>query len=632
MAKQDTFFDRIRRLFSTSVIVRNVGGKKLKIVDTDKMQVGSRKLMDRYTRMFSTTAGYGGYMGYSGELAKAQRISLFRDYEAMDDDSILSSALDVYADESTMKSEYGNVLEIKSNNNQIKDILHNLFYDILNIEFNLWPWIRNLVKYGDLYLHLNVQEKWGIINVEPLSPYDVSRIEGWNPENPQEVKFILDTTDPRNAAGNAPRTEFENFEIAHFRMLSDSNYLPYGKSMIEGARKTWKQLSLMEDAMLIHRIMRAPEKRIFKIDIGNLPPSEVDTYMKRIIDKMKKAPVVDETTGDYNLQYNMQNLTEDFYLPVRGGDSGTAIESLPGLTYEAVEDIEYLRNKLLAALKIPKAFLGYEEQVGSKATLAAEDVRFARTIERIQRIVVSELTKIAVAHLYSQGFTDSGLVDFDLILTNPSTIYEHERLDLWDKKSALADSMSQAGLVSSQWVYDNIFLFSDEEVAKLDQEVIADKKANFRLSQIEMEGNDPVQSGQAIGTPYDMATAMAPEGTPGNIDQTGDEGVPTGAMFDEEEDYKSRKKVMKKKSARRDVEDRSHYGGVRDVLGKHDYANVRKPDKSNKIRHKYRKSPLALSHLDKMKTHYADKEKRMITEVDKIEEEFNDKKTKTKKK
>ena len=178
MAKQDTFFDRIRRLFSTSVIVRNVGGKKLKIVDTDKMQVGSRKLMDRYTRMFSTTAGYGGYMGYSGELAKAQRISLFRDYEAMDDDSILSSALDVYADESTMKSEYGNVLEIKSNNNQIKDILHNLFYDILNIEFNLWPWIRNLVKYGDLYLHLNVQEKWGIINVEPLSPYDVSRIEG----------------------------------------------------------------------------------------------------------------------------------------------------------------------------------------------------------------------------------------------------------------------------------------------------------------------------------------------------------------------------------------------------------------------------------------------------------------------
>ena len=378
MAQQDTFLDRIKRLFSSNVIVRNVGGRKLKIVDTDEVQAGSKTLMDRYTKLFNTNTGYGGYgMGYSGELAKAQRIALFRDYEAMDDDSIMASALDIYADESTMKSEYGNVLEIKSNNAQIQEILHNLFYDILNIEFNLWPWIRNMCKYGDFYLHMEIAEKYGIVNVLPLSPYDVSRIEGFNPENPNEVKFVLDATDPRNMPGKAAQTEYENFEIAHFRLLSDSNYLPYGKSMIEGGRRVWKQLSLMEDAMLIHRIMRAPEKRVFKVDIGNLPPSEVDTYMKRIIDKSKKTPVVDENTGDYNLKYNMQNLTEDFYLPVRGGDSGTNIESLPGLTYEAVEDIEYLRNKLLASLKIPKAFLGYEEGVGSKATLAAEDVRLS---------------------------------------------------------------------------------------------------------------------------------------------------------------------------------------------------------------------------------------------------------------
>ena len=168
MAQQDTFFDRIKRLFSTNVIVRNIGGRRLKVVDTSQLQAGSRSLMDRYTRLYTTQAGYGGYMGYSGELAKAQRLAIFRDYEAMDDDAIISSALDVYADESTMKSEYGNVLEIKSNNNQIKDILHNLFYDILNIEFNLWPWIRNLVKYGDLYLHLNIQEKWGVINTQYL--------------------------------------------------------------------------------------------------------------------------------------------------------------------------------------------------------------------------------------------------------------------------------------------------------------------------------------------------------------------------------------------------------------------------------------------------------------------------------
>jgi len=170
--------------------------------------------------------------------------------------------------------------------------------------------------------------------------------------------------------------------------------------------------------------MRAPEKRVFKLDIGNIPPAEVDNYMQQVINKMKKAPVIDEKTGDYNLRYNIQNLTEDFFLPVRGGDSGTAIESLSGLTYEAVEDIEYLKNKLLASLRVPKAFLGYEEGLGSKATLAAEDVRFARTIERIQRIVVSELTKIAVVHLYAQGYRDQELVNFDLALTNPSTIYE----------------------------------------------------------------------------------------------------------------------------------------------------------------------------------------------------------------
>jgi hypothetical protein len=596
MAKNDTFYDRIRRLFSSNVIVRNVGGRKLKIVDTDNIQAGSKTLMDRYTKLYTTQSGYGGYMGYSGELAKAQRVALFRDYEAMDDDAIISSAMDVYADESTMKSEYGNVLEIKSNNTQIAEILHNLFYDILNIEFNLWPWVRNMVKYGDFFLHMEVAEGYGVINVMPLSPYDVSRIEGWDPESPNDVKFVLDATDPRNVAGNPSRNEIENFEMAHFRLLSDSNYIPYGKSMIEGGRRVWKQLQLMEDAMLIHRIMRAPEKRVFKVDIGNLPPGEVDNYMKRIIDKMKKAPVVDENTGEYNLKYNMQNLTEDFYLPVRGGDSGTGIESLPGLTYEAVEDIEYLRNKLLASLKIPKAFLGYEEQVGSKATLAAEDVRFARTIERIQRIVVSELTKIAVAHLYSQGYTDAALVDFDLELTNPSTIYEQERLDLWEKKNSIARDMKAEALVSKQWIYDNVFNFTDEDVETIGKQVVDDKKDAYRLNSIENEGSDPAQPAQE-----------------GQLKQ--DSHKPDHEDDEDEDDEKTD----------RETEDRETLG-VRDALGKYDYTHALDADRSTK--HTYRKSPLALSHYNALKKHYGEKEKQMINEVEDIESELNGSKEK----
>ena len=308
---------RLKRLFSTNVIVRHAGGKRLKIADTDRVQsVQRNSLVDRWSRLHSnlTTGGYGHAQAISFQ---AERLALFRDYEEMDSDAIISSALDIYADESTMKSEYGDVLEIKTDNDNVKAILHNLFYDILNIEFNLWPWIRNMCKYGDFFLKLEIDEKYGIKNVIPLSVYDVARIEGIDEDNPHYVKYFLETLDTqhRYSAGNTAhqKQELENYEVAHFRLLSDSNYLPYGKSQVEGGRKIWKQLVLMEDAMLIHRMMRAPEKRIFKVDIGNIPPSEVDNFMQQIINKMKKIPVIDQKTGEYNLKYNMESITEDYY-------------------------------------------------------------------------------------------------------------------------------------------------------------------------------------------------------------------------------------------------------------------------------------------------------------------------------
>ena len=522
-----TLRTRLKRLFSTNVIVRHAGGRKLKIADTDRVQsVVRRRLVDRWRGLYSGLA-IGGY-GHSQALSfQAQRLGLFRDYEEMDNDAIISSALDIYSDESTMKNEYGEVLEIISENKNIHDILHNLFYDILNIEFNLWPWVRNMCKYGDFYLNLDVVDKYGIVNVIPLSSYDVTRIEGEDPDNPYYVQFIVESQDTRHSSSTYGKKELENFEVAHFRLLSDSNFLPYGKSMIEGGRKIWKQVSLMEDAMLIHRIMRAPEKRIFKIDIGNIPPAEVDNYMQKIMNKMKKAPVLDENTGDYNLRYNIQNLTEDFFMPVRGGDSGTSVDSLPGLTYDAVEDIEYLKNKLLAALKIPKAFLGYDEAVGSKATLAAEDVRFARTIERIQRIVTSELTKIAIVHLYSQGYTDADLVNFELDLKNPSTIYEEERIELWNNKQSLASNLMSDKITDTEWIYDNIFKFTEEDKKEIRLGIIKDQKRKFRWDQIENEGNDPVQSQEAVGTQGSMAAqgqegggAQSPGGVPPGMGRT----------------------------------------------------------------------------------------------------------------
>ena len=489
-----TLFGRLRRLFSTNVIVRNVGGRKLKIADTAQVQaISSGDLVDRFARLYKSPSGMSGYN--QSLYQKTMRMGLFRDYEAMDSDPLISSALDIYADETTLKSEYGKILSIKSDNNQIHDILHNLYYDILNIEFNLYPWTRNLCKYGDFFLKLDINEKYGITNVEPLSSYDVQRVEGEDIENPHYTKFVLESGDVRQTQQGA-KTEFENYEIAHFRMISDSNFLPYGRSMLEGGRKVWKQLSLMEDAMLIHRIMRAPEKRIFNIDIGNIPPAEVDQYMQKIVGKMKKAPVIDEN-GQYNLKYNIQNITEDFFLPVRGGDSGTRIENLSGLEYQATDDIEYLRNKLLASLKIPQPYYGYAEKASeSKATLAAEDVRFARTIERIQRIMVSELTKIGIVHLYSQGYTDQDLVNFDLELTNPSKIYEQEKLELLGQRIQTFNDLSENSVTPKAWSYKQIFGFSEEEIKEFEEQLVEDKKTEFRLESIKNEGTDPKQAAE----------------------------------------------------------------------------------------------------------------------------------------
>jgi len=506
MAQNENILTRLGKLFQSNVIIRKTDGGQLKVKDVNFGQATTltNNFIDRYQRLL------GGHkqMTWSGQqnqqsAYEVARNELFRDYELMDADPIISSALDIYSDESTVDNVEGKILKIKTDNNKVHDILYNLFYDIINIEFNLWSWLRNLTKYGDFFLELDIVDKYGIVNVKPLSPYEVFRIENHDPEKPKLVQFEV-SGDKKNLK--------ENYEVAHFRLISDSNYLPYGKSMLEGARRVFKQLILMEDAMLIHRIMRAPEKRIFKIDIGNIPPNEVENFMQKMISKMKKIPVIDQTTGDYNLRYNIESTTEDYWLPVRGSDSGTEIETLQGLGNEgAIEDIEYVKDKMMAALKIPRAFLGYEESVGSKATLAAEDVRFARTIERLQKIVVSELSKIAIIHLYSQGFEDAELINFDLELQNPSMIHEQEKLELLTQQVDIANSLIENKLLSRDWIYNNIFEFNQHEKEEVFDGIVEDRKQAFRFEQIETEGNDPAESGEVSDDEEDLEMARRGE-------------------------------------------------------------------------------------------------------------------------
>jgi hypothetical protein len=511
-------FPRLKRLFSTDVVIRNVGGNQLKVFDVNSIQktgnLETNALIDRFNRVYtnSSTSLYGEQTNFNYQYL---RPSLYSDYDAMDTDAIIASALDIVADESTLKNDMGEVIAIKSSDEDIQKILYNLFYDVLNVEFNLWMWIRNMCKYGDFFLKLEIAEKFGVYNVIPYTAFHIERLEGQDKENPAEIKYRFD---PQGVAAsdygyyNAPNQDsgrgifFDNYEMAHFRLLTDVNFLPYGRSYIEPARKLFKQYTLMEDAMLIHRIVRAPEKRIYYMNVGSIPPNEVDAFMEKTITKLKRTPYLDQNTGEYNLKYNMQNLLEDFYIPVRGNDQSTKIENVNGLQWDGIQDVEYLRDKLFAALKVPKAFMGYDETTDGKATLAAQDIRFARTIERIQRIITSELYKIALVHLYTQGYRDEQLSNFELSLTTPSIIYDQERVALMKEKMDLAAQMTDTNLFPTDFIYDHLFHLSEDKFDEYRDLVREDAKRKFRIAQIEAEGNDPLETGKSYGTPHDLAS------------------------------------------------------------------------------------------------------------------------------
>jgi len=403
-------------------------------------------------------------------------------------------------------------------------------------------------KYGDFFLKLEISEKYGVYNVIPYTAYHIERQENFNQNNPAEIRYryspdgLVNSNSgmynvPGAGADNSPGIYFDNYEMAHFRLIGDVNYLPYGRSYIEPARKLYKQYALMEDAMLIHRIARAPEKRVFYVNVGAIPPNEIETFMQKTISSMKRTPMIDEKTGEYNLKYNMQNMMEDFYIPVRGNDQTTKIDTTPGLQYDGIQDVEYLRGKLFAALKIPKAFLGYEEGVEGKATLAQQDIRFARTIDRIQRIILSELNKIALVHLYTQGYTDESLTNFTLDMTTPSIIYDQERIELMKSKAELSGTLLEQGLVPSDWIYDNIYHFSEDQYDEYRVLAREDAKRKFRLAQIEAEGNDPVETGKSYGTPHDLASLYGkgrmysdPGNVPDGYDTDSDLGRPKDSI------------------------------------------------------------------------------------------------------
>jgi hypothetical protein len=399
------------------------------------------------------------------------RLSAQYDYESMEYTPEISAALDIYAEESTTTNEDGFILQIYSESKRIKGVLADLFNNSLDINTNLPMWTRNTCKYGDNFIYLKLDPEKGIVGVQQLPTIEIERHEvGVSAKISTDIKHDADKDKKAlHFTWKNKNMEFQSWEIGHFRLLGDDRKLPYGTSMLEKARRIWKQLLLSEDAMLIYRTSRAPERRMFKVFVGNMNDDDVEAYVQRVANKFKREQVVDNKTGNVDMRFNQMAVDQDYFIPVRDPAAPDPITTLPGATnLSEIADIEYIQKKLLTALRVPKAFLGFEEVVGDGKNLSLQDIRFARTINRIQKSMIAELNKIAIVHLFLLGFEDE-LSNFTLGLSNPSTQADLLKIDVWKEKVLLyKDLVSDPGngiqATSSTWAKKHIFGWSDEEV------------------------------------------------------------------------------------------------------------------------------------------------------------------------
>jgi hypothetical protein len=402
------------------------------------------------------------------------RLSAQYDYESMEYTPEISAALDIYSEESTTPNEDGFILQIYSESKRIKAVLADLFNNTLDINTNLPMWTRNTCKYGDNFVYLKLDPEKGIVGCQQLPTIEIERHEIGT-----EGKISIDITKELDKDKKAlhftwknKNMEFQSWEIAHFRLLGDDRKLPYGTSMLEKARRIWKQLLLSEDAMLIYRTSRAPERRMFKVFVGNMNDDDVEAYVQRVANKFKREQIVDSKSGNVDMRFNQMAVDQDYFIPVRDPAAPDPITTLPGATnLSEIADIEYIQKKLLTALRVPKAFLGFEEVVGDGKNLSLQDIRFARTINRIQKSMIAEMNKIAIIHLFLLGFEDE-LANFTLGLTNPSKQADLLMIDVWKEKVALykelvMDPGNGIQATSSTWAKKHIFGWSDDEV-KLD--------------------------------------------------------------------------------------------------------------------------------------------------------------------
>jgi hypothetical protein len=509
-------FKSLTRLFSGPITTRRTQtGRQLR-----------RRHLDMYAKEFRSASGkqfkkadsYSPMTQLNASMfANRNRAERYVDFDEMEYTPEIASSLDIYADEMTTHSALQPMLGIRCSNEEISYLLENLYHKVLNIDYNLFGWCRTMCKYGDLFLYLDIDDARGIQNCIGLPAQEIERLEGEDESNPNYVQFQW----------NSGGMTFENWQIAHFRILGNDKFAPYGTSVLEPARRIWRQLTMLEDAMMAYRIVRAPERRLFKIDVGNIAPEDVEQYMQKVMTQMKRHQVVDPTTGRVDLRYNPLSIEEDYFIPVRGG-TASDISNLPGSSYNGgIDDVKYLRDKLFSALKIPQSYLSMGEgATEDKTTLAQKDIRFARTIQRLQRVIIAELEKIGIIHLFTLGFRGDDLLSFKLSLNNPSKIAELQELEHWKQKFDVAGAATE-GFFSKRWIAEHMFGMSADEFIRNQREMFHDKKFAAALdAAVAEESEKPSSGGGGLG---DLDLGGDTDDALGDIDLGGDAGDETPA-------------------------------------------------------------------------------------------------------
>ena len=490
---QSALFRQLTRLLSGPLInYRTQTSRKLSRVQLDKFKFQSASGLN------FKKSSYNPFEQLSTAIMANQlRAERYQDFEQMEYTPEIASALDIYADEMTTCSDLQPLLSIRCHNEEIKAVLSELYHTVLNIDFNLFGWSRSMCKYGDFFLYLDIDERLGVTSAIGLPTFEVERLEGEDKTNPKYVQFQW----------NSGGLTFENWQIAHFRILGNDKYAPYGTSVLEPARRIFRQLILLEDAMMSYRIVRAPERRVFYIDVGNVAPNDIESYMQKVMTQMKRNQVVDANTGRVDLRYNPMSTEEDYFIPVRGGVS-SRVESLPGGTYTGdIDDVKYLRDKLFSALKVPASYLTNMEGADEdKTTLAQKDIRFARTIQRLQRSIITELEKIGIIHLYTLGYKGADLISFKLSLNNPSKLAELQELEHWKTKFDIAASATE-GYFSRRWVADHIFNLSEEEFIRNQREMFFDRRLDAELQSVAEAVQAEATGGDFGGDTEDLGDA-----------------------------------------------------------------------------------------------------------------------------